>query len=343
MAVPTYYDNIAETTDTTGTGTLTLNDVAVSGSSVFPASVDGDTVIFGIKHSNETDWEVSEGVYTDSTKALTRTLISSSTGSLLNLSGTGHEVAIIVDAYRMNIMSRESRGHIRGVGYNRSTTTAIEIETGEIVINGTLHLIPTPFTTKTAASSSLAASSLYHIYITDDGGTIKQEWDVWASTADDPVYDAELDYKKHPSKGADFRWVGAFYTNSSAEIPAEMMAVVHGRDVTCHPIQITLFTNKSTSGTASLAGIIPSNAIEYHADLRVNSQLGSGDRGVVLRDTGSSGPLLVGERGYHDNAWGTGLTVGATHWITRYSDTIYVALDANSGADMRIRGWKVRR
>jgi len=110
MAVATYHDNLAETTDTTGTGTLTLNDVAVSGSSVFPASVDGDTVIFGIKDPNGTAWEVSEGVYTDSTKALTRTLISSSTGSLINISAAGAEVAIVVDASRMQKLenSRET-------------------------------------------------------------------------------------------------------------------------------------------------------------------------------------------------------------------------------------------
>ena len=102
MTVATYLDNLPEPTDTTGTGSLTLNDVAVAGSSVWPAAADGLTFIYGIKDPNGTAWEVSTGVYTDATKALTRTLISSSTGSLINISATGAEVAIIVDAKILN-------------------------------------------------------------------------------------------------------------------------------------------------------------------------------------------------------------------------------------------------
>lgn len=72
-------------TSTTGTGTITVGS-AISGYQDFTAIGDGNTTYFAIVDG--TDWEVSSGVYTSSGTTLSRTLISSSTGSLLNLSGT---------------------------------------------------------------------------------------------------------------------------------------------------------------------------------------------------------------------------------------------------------------
>jgi hypothetical protein len=80
--------NLAEmTTATTGTGTVTLGS-ATSGRITFAAAgaVNGDIVKYGIRDGTAS--EVGVGTYSSTGPTLTRTLRNSTTGSLLNLSGS---------------------------------------------------------------------------------------------------------------------------------------------------------------------------------------------------------------------------------------------------------------
>ena len=83
--MPQFADRVKISSSTTGTGTLTLGS-AISGFQSIPASLDGEIVGFVIENGNS--WELSQGTYTHSGTTLSRTYRSSSTGALLNLSGT---------------------------------------------------------------------------------------------------------------------------------------------------------------------------------------------------------------------------------------------------------------
>lgn len=86
-------DRIKETTTTTGTGAVTLAG-SMTGYQVFSSALsDGDQCYYALQSvdgsGNPTGaWETGIGVYTSSGNTLSRQLISSSSGSLISLTGT---------------------------------------------------------------------------------------------------------------------------------------------------------------------------------------------------------------------------------------------------------------
>jgi len=99
-------------TSTTGTGTITLGS-AVAGFQTFADGgiSNGDVVRYTI--IDGTAFEIGTGTYTSSGTTLSRTLTESSTGALLNLSGSGVEV--FITAANEDLVLKDSSGNV-GIG-----------------------------------------------------------------------------------------------------------------------------------------------------------------------------------------------------------------------------------
>ena len=98
--MPQFADRVKVTTASGtafGTGAITLSSTAVSGYQAFPSSLDGETVGYVIESGSA--WEIGTGTYTHSSLNLTRSLRSSSTGSLLSLASGTHTV-FLTPAYQ---------------------------------------------------------------------------------------------------------------------------------------------------------------------------------------------------------------------------------------------------
>ena len=82
-------DRVQESTATSGTGTLTLGGASAQYQSFGAGIGNGNLCYYTILSGNGTDWENGLGLIGGGGTTLARTLIASSTGSLLNLTGTG--------------------------------------------------------------------------------------------------------------------------------------------------------------------------------------------------------------------------------------------------------------
>jgi len=161
-------------TSTTGTGTITLGS-AESGFQTFAAAgvSDGDVLRYTIEDG--TAWEIGTGTYTSSGTTLSRTLLESSTGSLLSLSGSA---TVFVTAAGEDLIVADAAvftGSIQEAVYNL-TGTALD------PANGTIQT--KTLAANTTLTDSLSAGEAMTLMI-DDGSAYTVTWPTitWVNNA----------------------------------------------------------------------------------------------------------------------------------------------------------------
>jgi hypothetical protein len=105
--MPNFLNHVRVATATTGTGTATLGS-AIAGFQAFAAAGATDGKVYPYEIRDGDAWELGWGTYTSSGTTLTRSLISSSTGSLLNLSGNA-VVSVVAHAESLRFMGARVR------------------------------------------------------------------------------------------------------------------------------------------------------------------------------------------------------------------------------------------
>lgn len=251
----------------TAGGTFNLSGTASSGFEKFDSQItSGNQVICSAK-SSAGQMEFI-GTYTNAaTDTITvDALRHSSTGSLIDFSG-GDTVVLenVLDASIANQLSKTFASSISGLKLTYSSTTALIIESGDIVINNKQYsaaqtTVTSASTMKDLAGSTvtLGASKAYFVYAYNNAGTLEfriQER-TGAGNGVDPTFSAADDYWTGPVSGS--RRIGKFWTNVSSQI-VEFLHVVAGRyrKFTLQRNNFVLLSNGASATYASAGTLTP--------------------------------------------------------------------------------------
>lgn len=123
--MPVYVNRAHVYTLTTGTGSITLGTPVLGFQSFASAGVaNGNVVSYTIEDTGNA-WEVGVGTYSSTGPTLTRTLVQSSTGALLNLTGAAR-VYVIQSADNMtNLSLGDGTAALPSVSFNSDPDTGV--------------------------------------------------------------------------------------------------------------------------------------------------------------------------------------------------------------------------
>ena len=169
-------DRVRDTTNTTGTGAVTLSGTAPIGYQTFGAAIGGgNSTYYCIAGQNTTQWEVGIGTYTSFGTSLSRdtVLASSNSGSLVTFSSGDKDVFVTYPAEKS--VNYDSSGNI--------------INTGSLSFTGTGKTITGDFTNATVSNrlnfQTSTVNSTTGIYALPNGTSTAASWQ--AANNSDPT------------------------------------------------------------------------------------------------------------------------------------------------------------
>jgi hypothetical protein len=228
------------TTATTGTGTVTLGS-AVVGYQSFAAAGANNSDVLRYLIEDGSAWEIGYGTYTSSGTLLTRTLVASSTGSLLNLSGAAQVFSSAIAA-DLTTAVFISGGSIDGtpIGANSQSTGAfssLTIGAKTLALSNSLTLAGTDSTTFTFPSASA------NVLTDGNTATITKGFTVTSASLT-----ASTSFTVDPTKG-NYQYI----TNNGAFTITAYTTKDHAVDL--------LITNGATAGAVTFSGFTVGSGI----------------------------------------------------------------------------------
>lgn len=281
-------------------------------------------------------------------------VLSEAPASGLTLSGAGtNGIRVDVEA-EASVLQRALAGvgsPIRGLLVNRLTATTFDVGAAgdRLWLDGRLRTLSAAITTAHTSSEALVADALYHVFVTDDAGTLKYAAVRHFDATDVPTYDADRDYyvgaSSLPTPSA-WRFVDVFRTDGVADIePSAAREMGDGRRVLHVAEARTVLADVAGNQlNVSLVGFAPDFSVGRQLLFVAGVSVASGtfNKGLALRETNGSGTGAVLGR----------LVVVCQAVTTRnvlpvpapYANTFDLT-DTWSGASysVRVSGWEIAR
>ena len=258
-------DRVRETTDSTGTGTITLGG-AVSGFQSFSVIGNNNTTYYTI--SGGTQWEVGIGTYYGGTLART-TVISSSTGSKIDLAAGSKDVFVTYPAEKS--VNQDANNRVL-IPYTSGTTNVGSLNVG----NATGH-------TDSGVIAGFTASEPLYLYTslqnTDSGATSYASYAV-----NDGGHTA---YGELGINNANYSYSAAGFPNNGFSTPLATFVESYGGPLVLGSWdnqKISMVINGAVSTTDAMT-------INTNGSVAFNGQVGSA--GQVLQSNATSAPTWV--------------------------------------------------
>jgi len=258
-------DRVRETTNSTGTGTITLGG-AVSGFQSFSVIGNNNTTYYTI--SGGTQWEVGIGTYYGGTLART-TVIASSTGSILDLAAGSKDVFVTYPAGKS--VNQDANNRVL-IPYTSGTTNVGSLNVG----NATGH-------TDSGVIAGFTASEPLYLYTslqnTDSGATSYASYAV-----NDGGHTA---YGELGINNANYSYSAAGFPNNGFSTPLATFVESYGGPLVLGSWdnqKISMVINGAVSTTDAMT-------INTNGSVAFNGQAGSA--GQVLQSNATSAPTWV--------------------------------------------------